>query len=299
MDRLGGGLTGVGAVVVVLSMLLSPVASAGTAPNLHLTGATPSSAYYSMVSGCSTLGKAVSSLNARSGNGKFSVSTQTANCPASLNLSSSESWVYASLGDNIPVKIRSSASGVKISFSVQANGTEAAVVRGSTSHCPVVWNNQTSYNGTTWYNQTYGAAQCELLANIYVVVGAYLYDGTTGTYQFPTTYGQTTWSNESGYSSSFETFSYTYSNPLYWSQNFSYPGSWTNYSLGTGGIVNINAATTLYFNGSFTGTDHYVIGFSASNEVFAQQAYFKGSAQAKLNAATHGNHEDITAVAVY
>jgi len=139
-----------------------------------------------------------------------------------------------------------------------------------------------------------------VLGNVYVVPNSFVHDLTTGSYMFPTTTtGATTWSNESGYTASYVAYSWDFSNPAYWSQNYSHPGSWTNITYGAGGSFGISSTPTFYFNGSFSGTNKYVLGFYIDNEVYSEQAYYKGLATASLNAATLGNHEDITSVSVY
>ncbi|HTT25335.1 MAG TPA: hypothetical protein VMH90_00025 [Thermoplasmata archaeon] len=292
-------LAGLGALSVVLVLVGAPLASAGVGANLRLAGATANNTYYSVVNGCSTLSKALSTLDPHSGGGKFAVSTKASSCPRSSHLNGSEALVLGVLGDLIPVRMHSTSAGVRLNFSVHAHFTDLATIRGSTMNCPILYQNQSSYNGTTWFNQSYASASCEVLANVYVTAYAYLLDESTGLYYYPVTYGTTSWSNESGYSASYTGFSWTYSNPAYWSQNFSYPGSWTNYSLGAGGSTNVSASTTLYLNGSFAGSDRYVLGFYVTNQVFSEQAFFQGSARADLDAAHHGGHEDITAVTVY
>ncbi len=216
-----------------------------------------------------------------------------------MHISSSEAWVLGDLGDLIPVRLTSTSVGVSVTLSVVASFADTATVRGSTAGCPISYQNSTYWNGTTWFNQTYGAADCQVLSNVYVDSYAYLQDRTTGLYFYPSSTGSTSWSNESGYTASYFAYTADYSNPSYWLYNYSAPGSWTNYSYGAGGAMTISATPTYFFNGSFSSGHRYVLGIYIDNEVFSEQAYFAGTARATLNAATLGNHEDITGVAVY
>ncbi|HTT26579.1 MAG TPA: hypothetical protein VMH90_06450 [Thermoplasmata archaeon] len=282
---------------MALLMLMTPLAAAGNAhPSSSRIFVIPNSSQ--SVSGCGVLSVGKVSLKPTTGVGLWSGSAKAAPCKSSVNGVGSSSDASGSGGVEaiIPVKLSSSNTGVNVTWSLQVSWALKVVLSGS-SKCSVTSKYNYSYYYTylsSWVNTTDTYSYCSSSGSVDLSASAYLVDMTTGYYYYPSNY----WNGLSKYFDRYNDTSTSvtnYSNPNYWSSNYT---SWSNYGSQSGttgsGTITAGSSPTFFINGTFTTGDRYFIVTTIGNSVDASISSMKGATvQASLTGSGASNFEDV------
>ena len=309
------GAAGFGAGAVALMMVMMPIASAGIAHPNGFAGSVWTANGSQYFDGCAGAKAKHITWSTVTGAAHWLGNAHSNTCTAVHGGSStySSADAYGSANIQVPLHLKSVNTGADVTWTINVASTTAAGTIGSTL-CPVTTYSYSYYYNNSWFVYNYSTgnysyvstwlnytdiySSCAAEASVIVYAYAdYIYDATTGTYLYPSSY-------PSNYYTSNTSGSYQYSS-AYW-ENFSnpmitgYSGSYSyGYNYGTPGTLGSAYTVQWNFTGSFTTGDRYILYTFVENGVNAYTYGFAhGHAKASLNAKTLGHYEGLSVLLV-